>query len=143
VIVDDLVRWYGQQLDTDEQTARAATQGEWVWSREFVTPPGYHHRTVGPLEPGDSAFIAAHDPARVLREIDSKRQLLARYVKAAQAVEELTATRERLSNQGQDPFLTDLDLTSAIHARDTLHRVVFILATVYADREGYEEGWAP
>ncbi|MDX2697583.1 DUF6221 family protein [Streptomyces ipomoeae] len=76
--MEDLVRWLNTQLDTDAEKARAATQGKWVWSREFVTPPGYHHRTVGPLEPGDAAFIAANDPARVLREINAKRRTLIR-----------------------------------------------------------------
>ncbi|MBQ1164465.1 hypothetical protein KBZ21_41505, partial [Streptomyces sp. A73] len=41
--------------------------------------PGYHHRTVGPLEPGDAWFIARHSPARVLAEVDAKRGLLDRY----------------------------------------------------------------
>ncbi|MBQ1164189.1 hypothetical protein KBZ21_40005, partial [Streptomyces sp. A73] len=39
---------------------------------------GYHHRTVGPLEPGDAWFIARHSPARVLAEVDAKRGLLDR-----------------------------------------------------------------
>ena len=63
--MDELVRWLGEQIDEDERLAREATQGDWVWSREFVTPPGYHHRTVGPLEPGDAAYIAEHNPAPV------------------------------------------------------------------------------
>ena len=74
----DLVQWLRAQLDEDERIARAATQGDWVWSREFVTPPGYHHRTVGPLEPGDAAYMTTWAPARVLREVDAKRQLIAR-----------------------------------------------------------------
>ncbi|MBT3077622.1 MULTISPECIES: DUF6221 family protein [Streptomyces] len=75
-MTDALVTFVKARLDEDEQVAQAATQGEWVWSREFVTPPGYHHRTIGPLEPGDSAHIARQDPARTLREVEAKRQLL-------------------------------------------------------------------
>ncbi|MBQ1164131.1 hypothetical protein KBZ21_39700, partial [Streptomyces sp. A73] len=47
------------------------------------TPPGYHHRTVGPLEPGDAWFIARHSPARVLAEVDAKRGLLDRDAEVA------------------------------------------------------------
>jgi hypothetical protein len=72
----DLVQFLRDRLDEDEQTALAATQGEWVWSREFVTPPGYHHRTVGPLEPGDAWFIARQNPARILAEVEAKRRIV-------------------------------------------------------------------
>ncbi|MFC8009140.1 DUF6221 family protein [Streptomyces cinereoruber] len=74
--MDDLIAFLRARLDEDEQAARAATQGKWVWSREFVTPPGYHHRAVGPLEPGDAAFIARHWPERALAEVDAKRRLV-------------------------------------------------------------------
>ncbi|MBQ1166187.1 hypothetical protein KBZ21_50210, partial [Streptomyces sp. A73] len=70
--MDDLVAFLRARLDEEAEEARATTQGEWVWSREFVTPPGDHHRTVGPLEPGDAWFIARHSPARVLAEVDAK-----------------------------------------------------------------------
>lgn len=130
------MRWYGQQLDTDERIARAcAGNGEWKASDIKVYGPE--------LSVAVRAHMAEHDPARVLREIDSKRRLLAHYIKAAQAVEELTATRERLRLRGQDLLMTEMELESAIHRRDTLHGVVCVLAAVYADREGYEEGWAP
>jgi hypothetical protein len=72
----DLVQFLRDRLDEGERAALAATQGEWVWSREFVTPPGYHHRTVGPLEPGDAWFIARHDPAHVLAEVEAKRRIV-------------------------------------------------------------------
>ncbi|MBQ1164200.1 hypothetical protein KBZ21_40060, partial [Streptomyces sp. A73] len=81
--VDDLVAFLRARLDEEAEEARATTQGEWVWSREFVTPPGSHHRTVGPLEPGDAWFIARHSPARVLAEVDAKRGLLDRYAEVA------------------------------------------------------------
>lgn len=120
--MEDLVRWLNTQLDEDERIARAATQGEWVWSREFVTPPGYHHRTVGPLEPGDAAFIAANGPARVLREIDAKRQLLAEYQ---------LADAEAKYPDWAGGYASGLEYA------------VQLAAAEYADRPGYDQEWAP
>ncbi|MFF7329615.1 DUF6221 family protein [Streptomyces sp. NPDC008150] len=141
--MDDLVAWLSAQIDEDERIARAATPGPWVWSREFVTPPGYHHRTVGPLEPGDSAHIAAHDPARVLREIAAKRAVLARYVKSVDSVRELDALRDHLKAKGMDLFMTDTELGSVIQQRDALLGVLRLLALPYADRPGYRDEWRP
>lgn len=120
--MDDLAAFLRARLDEDEQTARAATQGEWVWSREFVTPPGYHHRTVGPLEPGDAWFIARHDPARVLREVDAKRQIIVQH-------ERYAAERRRMMG-GWDPQSDDSPILAA-------------LATVYADHPDYRDEWRP
>lgn len=149
--MEDLVRWLGQQLDDDERIARAAGGLAWhrpedPWEFAVAIRDSEGERVVcieGWPSEGQGVHIVAHDPARVLREIDSKRRLLAHYIKAAQAVEELTATRERLRLRGQDLLMTEMELESAIHRRDTLHGVVCVLAAVYADREGYEEGWAP
>ena len=122
--MSDLVQWLRAQLDADERIARAATQGDWVWSREFVTPPGYHHRTIGPLEPGDAAYIAAWAPARVLRETDAKRKLVERYERA-------------MENRRAHP--DDLASAGALLA---LHGAVKLLALPYVDRPGFREEWA-
>ncbi|GGN39493.1 hypothetical protein FHR83_006709 [Actinoplanes campanulatus] len=77
--MDDLIEFYRARLDEAEQIAQQATAGLWVWSREYVTPPGYHHRTVGPLEPGDAVHIAAWNPDHVLADIAAKRAILDEY----------------------------------------------------------------
>lgn len=65
----DLVRWLTAQLDEDERIARACPgRGEW-----YAGEIDY----VADLSPEKCEHIAEHDPARVLREIDSKRKLLA------------------------------------------------------------------
>jgi hypothetical protein len=69
--------------------------------------------------------MARHDPARVLREIDSKRKLLERYERA-------------MENRRAHP--KDLASAGALLA---LHGAVELLALPYADRPGYREGWAP
>ncbi|MFD1656979.1 DUF6221 family protein [Streptomyces caeni] len=129
---DALVQFLYARYDEDERTARAATQGDWVWSREFVTPPGYHHRTVGPLEPGDAAFIAAHNPARVLREIDAKRQLLEEHQDV---------------NDGSCGTCVDGRWGYPTHGGSSPQRypcrTLRLLALPYADRPGYREEWRP
>ena len=86
---------------------------------------------------------ARHDPARVLREVEAKRQVVSRYEQAAQAVEELSARRCLLHARGEDVFMTELSLESAIHERDALGVVLRLLALPYADRPGYREEWRP
>lgn len=137
-MMEDLARWLGAQFDEDERITRAATQGDWVWSREFVTPPGYHHRTVGPLEPGDAAYIAEHAPARVLREIDVKRQWLEALIGEGHA-----ALRPGGSTQvycGAD-YGTGEPCDCGRDER--VSRYLRLLALPYADRPGYRKDWRP
>ena len=117
----DLVQFLRDRLDEEEGIARAATQGEWVWSREFVTPPGYHHRTIGPLEPGDAAHIAAHDPARVLRNVEAKRGIV-------DDLAEVIRWGERKGPDYQDGV-------------DACERTLKRLALPYADHPGFREEW--
>ncbi|MFE3429840.1 DUF6221 family protein [Streptomyces sp. NPDC059171] len=156
-MTDALVAFLKARLDEDEQVAQAATQGEWVWSREFVTPPGYHHRTIGPLEPGDSAHIVRHDPARTLREVEAKRLLLEQAITSrhlftgdqymdcpllteadgakADHVERIQALNDMyLEELGREPACID---TCGRDAR--VRRTLELLALPYSDHPGYEE----
>jgi hypothetical protein len=72
-----------------------------------------------------AAHIAEHDPARVLREIDAKRQLVERYERA-------------MENRRAHP--DDLASAGALLA---LHGAVKLLALPYADRSGYRDEWRP
>lgn len=156
-MTDDLVQWFGAQLDDDERIARAATPGPWwhnpnkQWlgpdafekydlrqGEEFVGYGGPHPFTgavcaTGPANDpqgmNDATFIAAHDPARVLREIDAKRQVLRNLEQA-----EFTLSK---AEEGTPPY--DL-LTGAVN---TLRRTVRALALPYAVRPGYREAWRP
>lgn len=89
--MDELVRWLGQQYDKDERIARAACWDEQsdVWTArppqdryERYVVVDYLDDGVVVVTPenadavGVGQHIAEHDPARVLREIDAKRQLL-------------------------------------------------------------------
>ncbi|MEH0417857.1 DUF6221 family protein [Streptomyces sp. B21-083] len=90
--MDDLVQWYGACLDDEERVARAAAEDD---------GPGWHYdgRAVLTCREGDmvavgsqdfmeaerGTHIAAHDPARVLRDIDGRRRTLLRCQEAMPA----------------------------------------------------------
>jgi hypothetical protein len=166
--MDDLTRWLGQQYDEDERIAREAceyAEAEWRLDEDGETvlwwPPEPHiaekerekglpvvsdHWRGQTIESGGARLaphIVAWNPARVLREIDAKRQVLRDYELSVQAVEALTAQREHLKAKGQDLFMTDMDLGTAIVKRDTLHGVMRLHVAVYAHRPGYRESWRP
>jgi hypothetical protein len=132
-VTGEFVQWLGIQLDEDERIAREATQGDWVWSREFVTPPGYHHRTIGPLEPGDAAFIAEYNPARALREIGAKRRLL--------------ELHRRDNFNGASKYTTCVECSQGYEVHEWGPKypcgTVRLLALPYADRPGYRDEWRP
>jgi hypothetical protein len=116
--MNDLVRWLGEQLDEDERVARACSgDGKWAEGDIAIYGPD--------LGVEVRVHMARHDPARVLREIDSKRKLLERYERA-------------MENRRAHP--KDLASAGALLA---LHGAVELLALPYADRPGYREGWAP
>ena len=149
--MEDLVRWLGEQLDEDERIARAVRvphewhQGpgddpEWtdeelvcMWPPEFHTPyeQEKHWRGLTVDGPELAAYIAAHDPARVLREIDAKRRIM-------ECHEPWTASngdticgrcgREHIDGRpgGHFPCQT-----------------LRLLALPYADRPGYRAEWRP
>lgn len=79
----------------------------------------------GAHEPEIARHAVAHDPARVLREINAKRQLVERYERA-------------MENRRAHP--DDLASAGALLA---LHGAVKLLALPYADRPGYREEWRP
>lgn len=149
--MDDLVQWLGQQLDEDERIARAATLGPWVqsgigdygWTVDFGRPGAGVETADNDQGLADADFIATHDPARVLREIDAKRQVLAGYVLSVQAADDLAALGQRLRASGKDALMTELEQESTVHRRDALCGVLRLLAAPYSDRPGYREEWRP
>jgi hypothetical protein len=84
--VDDLITFLRAQLDEDERIARAATLGPWVqsgigdygWTVDFGCPGAGVETADTEQGLADASFIAAHNPARVLRDIDAKRRTLVR-----------------------------------------------------------------
>ncbi|WP_329376060.1 DUF6221 family protein [Streptomyces sp. NBC_01483] len=150
----DLVRWFGEQLDADERIARAATSGPWWYNpgkqwlgpdafekydlrqgEEFVGYGGPHPFTGAVAATGpannpqsmrDAAFIAAWDPARVLREIDDDRELVKTYAAAQEIVDALA-----------HPDMYDVGRAQG------LEEAVRRRSLAFSARPGYREEWKP
>ena len=128
--MDDLVQWLGQQIDDDERIARAASPGPWRANAEHDEVLAVDEITVAEgfaLSGGQLRatvdHIAEHDPARVLREIDAKRQALAQYARVCE-----------LTMDGAEAYL----LAEGVAAKQ-----IQIMATAYCYRPGYREEWRP
>ncbi|MFJ4682029.1 DUF6221 family protein [Streptomyces sp. NPDC088789] len=112
--MDDLVQWLRAQLDEERQAAEEALKnttttrrmigGQWV--EDTIQPPEWRR--------------SVWDPARVLREIDAKRDLLV----FAEGIYAYGDTFER-----------------GVAAR--LEETLRLFALPYADRPGYREEWRP
>ncbi|WP_052479813.1 DUF6221 family protein [Streptomyces sp. NBRC 110035] len=125
--MDELVQWLGEQLDADAAHAMAAAEElgpGWYYDDGFVLARGEGDLVATGsqdfLELKYGEHIAAHDPARVLREIGAKRQLLRQY--------------EHLKYE-----VTPDDL-SGVWA---LEAILYAFAAVYVDRPGFREEWRP
>jgi hypothetical protein len=120
----DLVQWLGDRLAEDEELARAAAEeygAAWTADEamEGVSSDKGADVVAEPNSP--FAFIAAHDPARVLREIEAKRDLL------------------RLAERAHDYHETFMNGFAS-----ALEGTLRLFALAYADRPGYKaEEWAP
>jgi hypothetical protein len=131
--MDELVRWLGEQLDHDEAVARAAggpwreLSANWVVAVPADGTSKGDHRVAMVLVADERAHIVAHDPARVLREVNAKRQIL----KMADEATRQAESRDYLVNGPAKMMLT------------CLQPVLLHLATAYADRPGYREEWRP
>lgn len=142
--MDEFVSWLNGCLDEDERIVRAATAGPWRHS------PDKHHHIVGTPQfeeavfagsagvdavcvagtgetddqqsMRDAAHIAEWDPARVLREIAGKRELLARF------------------NDLRDAFMRDGSGGDVLEEYQEL--ILLQLARPFEDRPGFAEAVA-
>lgn len=122
--MDELVRWLGEQLDEDERIVRAVHGPiDGPLGRKWWTPEEVKTRLCDDqIHMSDAEHIAVWGPARVLREIEAKRQIIEQHKRYA-------AERRRMMG-GWDPQSDDSPILVA-------------LATAYADRPGYREEWRP
>ncbi|GGW15787.1 hypothetical protein GCM10018980_51560 [Streptomyces capoamus] len=140
----EFVEWLRSQLSEDERIARAAG-GRWrELSGNWVAAAEGDHRVAMVLAAGERAHIVAHDPARVLREIDAKRQILGLYNSAVEERATLRARMREVIDSDRDEFgRLHNEETRLIETARTLTPVVRLLALPYADRPGYREDWRP
>ncbi|MFE7072685.1 DUF6221 family protein [Streptomyces sp. NPDC057620] len=129
--MDELVRWLGAQLDEDERIARAVEDrsapfdGQWMADGNSAvrTLNGhvlFYRHDSGPLKPGLADHVVTHDPARVLREIEAKRDLL------------------RLAQRAHDYPETFMNGFAS-----ALEGTLRLFAAAYTDRPGYQASWRP
>jgi len=155
-VSEDLLEFIEARLRDEESEALAATPGPWRW----VDPGGRYKQAltgadgelVAPIAVGDvypskydAAFIARHDPARVLRDIQAKRRLLAEHErvllhKGAGADHFVTAWVCRTCG-GSDASYDDG--TPCMRAAKYPCRTLRLLALPFADHPGYDPSWSP
>jgi hypothetical protein len=131
---DDPVAFLKARYDEDEELARQAletgTAPMWDPASNVFLMPGLRNRrrlaaqgVEGALDGAVEAHIARHDPARVLREIEAKQELLSRYEAMESGVLVLIGVESILSEY---------------------RRVILPqLALPYADRPDYRDEWRP
>lgn len=125
--MDELVVWLSAQLDEDERIARACS-GNGEWEAEHIA-------IYGPdLGVEVRAHMAAHDPARVLREIDAKRRLLSEHTPQTPKVRP-GMERHCLSCTTAQSWDEAAGQSNCLTLR--------LLALPYADRPGYRKEWRP
>lgn len=152
-MLKDLTQWLGEQLDEDKRIAFDAGGDRWshhggslMWPTErgprdaVVTHQGSAVGCIAITNPvhGDGTpealHIVEHDPARVLREIDAKRQVVAQHTPSRP---EYMPHRERgcltcTTTQAWDDKANEANCLT-----------LRLLALPYADRPGYRPEWRP
>lgn len=112
-MTEALIQFLRDRLNEDEQVARSAGDGWYSYDPE---------QQIAFVSPEDSRHIARHDPARILREVEAKRVLLADY-------ERFVAERRRMMG-GWDSY-------------PKVSPVLTAFAAVYADHPDCDEAWRP
>lgn len=127
--MNELVEFLTARLDEDELVAQAAArlqddpENGWGVARSDSYAESEKRRWIAPhigmlYEAESAAHVARHDPARVLREIEAKRQII--------------ADHERIPGDGINYTFAEQN-----RAEDLLKA----LALPYADRPGWKEEW--
>ena len=87
--MDDLVAFLTARLGEDEAAAKAASPGPWFQDGTAIrSQPRLYAPSAGPTLvvkhtwPQEAAHILLHDPARVLRDVEARRKILAVYEEA-------------------------------------------------------------
>jgi hypothetical protein len=126
-----------ERLDEDEAMARAASAGEWLPRQDDMQAnvetldDGEWSLVVGIVSFADADHIARYDPARVLREVEAKRLILAQH-------------RHRQADYcsfGCDlcHFHSEYGMPPGVNWCETVRA----LASVWPDHPDYQTEWAP
>lgn len=140
-MADDLVQFLRARLDEDERAARDAGGKPWAWEQHYGDMCNDPTCEYGELATDDTVLmdvhgydvkapwqgadhIARHDPARVLAEVDAKRQMLGGLLPELES-----SDGSILGEWNVDP--------------DTAGALLRLVALPYADHPDYREEWRP
>lgn len=126
-MTDDLAAFVRARLDEDERYARAAEPCSWYCDEEGNVRADAEYVATGMLGAIEEAYrvhIVRHDPARVLREVEAKREIVRR---CAVWVNE------------PDQHPNGLVSPRAVLARQNLRD----LAAVWSGHPDYRQEWKP
>ncbi|WP_326739136.1 DUF6221 family protein [Streptomyces sp. NBC_01022] len=115
--MDDLVQFLRARLNEDEQTARAAGDSWYGYEPE---------QQIAFVSVEDARHIARHGPARALREVEAKRQLLTEYKESAASLAAASA-----------PDMYDVGRLQGLEI------AVRATSLPYADHPDYRGDWRP
>ena len=129
--MDDLVQFLRARLDEDEKTARHATQGPWVDELGHPIRGGYELRFIiaQQAQRWNSQHIARHDPARVLAEVEAKRQI----------IDECAYWIGKINSSATDKY----PYPNLAERGEVVLPVLTLLALPYADHPDYRDTWRP
>lgn len=147
--MDDLVQWLSAQIDEDERIARAAgglawSRSEHPWDTAVAIRDSKGERVVcdeGWPSEGQEVHIAEHDPARVLREVEAKRQLLEPHEPTMNP--SVDSDLDNLNDQSTWLPVCSACQSTIAHPGDWPCLPIRLLLAPYSDRPGYREEWRP
>lgn len=136
--MDDLIAFLKARLTEDEQTAQRSETQHWRYVRvDDVTPD--HSIEFGErvcidigmtgddfMRPGEARHAARHDPARVLREVEARRQRIEHYLKVCE-----------LADPNRNPA------QEYVLAKGAAEKSLMFDALPHADHPGFREEWRP
>ena len=146
---EELATFVAARLDEDEAAAKAATPGPWEFEADdevFTVHDGEHGDLVGEVvaftrgwADANGEHIARHDPARVLREVAAKREILEMYTNTLALVEHPPVMAEGHPYAGK---INARDYLDARRELTALRPAAAALAAIWNGHPDYRD-WKP
>jgi hypothetical protein len=134
VVSADLASFVAARLDETEAIAKAADPAPWQLHLGYVL--NAKEAVLASLQYGypSGAHIVRHDPARVLREVAARREILARYTGALEWQAAAAANPASVEEEARDWSEVEFEV---------LTDVVCHLAAVDSEHPDWREEWRP
>lgn len=160
-MTDELVAFLRARLDEDTRAAQDAGGKPWRWEQHHGDMCNDPTCEYGELATDDTVLMNVHaydiragwqgaahierqHPARVLAEVETKRQIIAPYAAAIEDREALRARMRQVIYEEPDEFSRLHRQENALIDRAVaLEPVIRVLALPFADHPDYCEEWRP